>query len=101
MRQAQVVQPTGIVERTEVGPGAARSYQGFAKDPRRMPGLEGLGVDPRRKEQQGVQAAWEVLVESLAEILQVILGKIDLYGRKLVFRQRAAERIADQDVPTR
>lgn len=101
VRQAQVVQPTGIVKRTEVGPGAARSYQDFAEHPCRMLGLKGLGVDARRKEQQGVQAAREVLVQSLAEILQVILGKIVLYGRKLVFRQRVAERIADEDVPAR
>ena len=57
---------------------------------------EGFGVNACREEQQGVQSARELLVEALAEVLQVILGKVVLNRRELVFRQRLTKGVADQ-----
>jgi hypothetical protein len=88
VRQSQVVEPARIVKRADVGALAARTGERLAKHTGRMLAAKGFGVDACREEQQGVQAAREVLVEALAEVLQVILGEVVLNRRELVFRQR-------------
>jgi hypothetical protein len=50
-----------------------------------MLGAKSLGIDARGEEQESMQPAWEVRVESLPEVLQMVLGKVVLNGRELVF----------------
>jgi hypothetical protein len=62
----------------------------FAEDALRMLGTKGHGIGARGELQHGVQAAWEMVVATLAEIFQMVFGKIVLYRQQLVAGHRGA-----------
>ena len=61
-----------------------------------MLGAKSLGIDACGEEQESMQPAWEMRVESLPEVFQMVLGKVVLNGRELVLRQRLTKGVADQ-----
>lgn len=110
MWQAQVVEPAGIVERADVGAFGARAGEVLAEDLLRVLDAEGCRIGSRGELEQGVQAAREMVVAALAEVLQMVFGKIVLHRQQLVAGrrgatfgrgQRAAKGAALENVPAR
>jgi len=95
-RQPRLVEPARIAKTAHVSALAARTGERLAKHTGRMFAAEGYRLDACRKEQQGRQAARELVIEALAEVLQGIVGKVVLNRRGLVFRQRLTKGVADQ-----
>ena len=110
MRQAQVIEPAGVVEGAGVGAPGAGADQVLAENALRMLAAEDHRIGARGELQQRMQAAGEMVVAALPEIFEMVFGKVILHRQQLVggrwlsaFRrgQCRAERAAFQDVPTR